>query len=439
MDEFQKSSLDMGQNLNKQEITSSVIEVEGNEELDSMREEANQASLINDPPNFNSNSKEEYDKSSSNDKDGQILPEDLEFSVVADKSTSIHRRESSEEIQKIQTNLKSYDSVVRPSNSFNFEPDLNFKTKSLSLFDKMNFNDLGKSPAILNHGLGSNSKKNNILNQISSLRQLEIIKKPLTLDSLTHTQNINHININFNHYNLGINAVKELQSPQENKFLPKSGFSNKLMSVYNELSSKPSEINKKFSFGQDKNPHSKDTEFYQDQFDKFYSNFKSKKKDGVRSTLTYGINSGCSSSLDFKKNSVIDSQNIKSKLSYQHQPLEKISNRVNETFKNQAELTKSKFKDNPKFNKFEMLMSTDFKNARQDQFMLKDEMVDLDEEIMKFRNRHINNKSQEQSSIQEESQINFEDNEPNEAVSNEDDWNRIISRNNEFSPQKGEK
>lgn len=437
MDDFQKCSSDIYQNTVKQEITSSAIEIEGNDELDSMREEANQASLINDP-NFNSNSKE-YDKSSSNYKEEiDILPEDLELSVVTEKSTSIQRRESSEEIQKLQTNLKSYDSVVRPSNSFNFEPDLNFKTKSLSLFDKMNLNEIGKSTSVLNNALGSSTKKNSILNQISSLRQLEIIKKPLTHDSEPQTQNINHININFNNYNVGNCITKELQSPQENKLLPKSNFSSKLMSVYNELSNKPNDTTKKIAYGQDRNSQ-KDSEFYQDQFDKFYSNFKSRKKDGIRSNLTFGINSGCASSMDFKKNSKVEPPTIKNKLSNQHQTVEKISSRVNETFKNQADFSKSKFKDNPKFNKFEMLMSTDFKNLRQDQFMLKDEMVDLDEEIMKFRKRHINNKNQEQSSIQEEaSQLNFEDNEANEIVSSEDDWNKIISRNNEFSPEKGE-
>lgn len=459
------------------------------------------------------------------------LEKEIEISDVVDNSSN----KESDEFKNMKTNSKNSESIVKPSNSFNFEPDLTFKNKTIKVLDKFNFNSKFVNPP--------NKKSHPIIQQISNLRQLDYFKKNTSItnpinftsnssnnnqiipsNSLnTNTQPVNvntntnnypqpsNININFNNFNQinnnfnfnsgnqnppcnegisegfnhinlnnnnsntlskinilnninrinnnvnnnNLNLNSNINLPSSSSFGMKKSFNNRLLDIYNELSSssnikrsnKESNLLSKLSNHNTRNSSqfygfsNINSNSYQEQFDKFYVNLKSKINEN--NMISYPVNTykGLHHINNNQTNNNI-SNNIATSNQYRYKEGKNNLNSnnqlnanlygVNKYSKNNSNLNKeifsqginasykSKFMNNPKFNKFEKIINNDFRSNENDSFNLKDEMVDLDEEIMNFKRKHISKNSNLKDNFNKDSL----------CLNNPINSNNIINNNN---------
>lgn len=345
-----------------------------------------------------------------------ILEKETSLNDIKDDDASIRFKKSDELKQAKKTN---FDSIVKPSNFFNFELDLNIK-KSNKITDKLSNNN-------------KNVKSSTVINQISNLKDLEFYKNQLFKESremskpyqkgtkieknqierniklekneiaidkevkisipdIINMGNNKNININFNSYNninhnyniTNIESNTETKENNENIKFPgsKKSFNTKLMDLYNDLNktnqqtknaeilSNLNNLNSK-NLGKNSIVTNCNADSYQEQFDRFYINFKAKKTQNLMNYpvftskgLQFSNNTKNSTKLNEKKNDDYKKLNI-------------------ETFKK-----KMNIKQNPTYNKLEKILNNDFILTEEETFNLQDEMVDLDEEILKFRNKH---------------------------------------------------
>jgi hypothetical protein len=322
----------------------------------------------------------------SNHNDGSI--KELESDPLILSTSSIKNKDSqvfeSESIEVVNENSipKTYESVIKPTNSFNFQPDLRLKHKK-SIDNKDLFNNISIN-------LQKQSKTNSILHQISSL------KGNYSGQNNNYT---NNINIHFNTYNNQIIESKQTRQEPINKFQIKRNFNSKLMDVYNELSQKP--IKNRFSFNNiESNPSiNKNPE---DEFNKFYNDFKSKKLESQKK------------SIENRKPIEINERKIMNTNSYS-------------TLSKLDSLMKSNLIGNSNINK--------------GLFSLQEEMIDLDEEINNFKTRHINKEVyiEKEEKDNDFSNIGFDENEL--KFEENEGWNKIITDDNhiECSPVKSNK
>lgn len=424
----------------------------------------------------------------SNDFDNAHLNISLEKEIeISDVVNDSGRFKESDEFVNFQTGNKCLESIVKPSNSFNFEHELKFKAKQTKGIDKYSSSN--------NFFTNKNS---NIYNKISNMKQIEYLKKgKLVNNTTTSTVNLtsnnavnstnaptqvpSSININFNNYNninnnynfispTNYNPSEQINSGQKNinarfnlvnnpnvvSVGPKKNFNSKLMDIYNELSSSNVRSSKESNI-LSKNPHhntrnstqlynySSNSNSYQEQFDKFYLNLKSKKNDNM---LSYPVNT-------YKGLHHIGSNNnLQGNLSnqYRYNQPSILNNKKLTVFNQEVPSYKTKFMNNPKFDKFEKIINNDFRCQENDSFNLKDEMVDLDEEIMNFKRKHIykqpdmkkNNFNSDpifsNNDLNDiDSQIQFDENDLKIAHEHSDnnDWNNFIpSGHLEYSPVK---
>ncbi len=272
-----------------------------------------------------------------------------------DKKTSSSFFKDSDGFKKFENNLKSYESVIKPTNSFNIKSDIKINKKDSIIYS---------SGINLHPG---NSKFSTIYSYNDYNNQLPRI-------NFTNNYH-NNININF------INNFSHKDKEDYKIFKPKRDFNSKLIDVFNELNSKPTKKGK-----------DKEITTPEEDFDKFYNEFKTKK------IKTQKQNFDQEAKLNMPLNT-----NIKNKV---------------------------------KFNKLEMLINSGYNIGSDSHFNLKDEMIDLGDEINNFKKKFRKENTKEEPLEIKDNSINFEEEFRIHENENED-WNKIIKDDQlEYSPVK---